>query len=473
MHSPRSTVAALAKLLDAAREPALAFERDARVVFANEAALAWLDLPREALLGTQARYCPAEELTGPAAAAARVCPPPEAFLGRAQRAVVCVPRTSAAESPIAHELFYHPLSDERGEVHLVLALAAPTGLEPAAAPDPPPLDLHAQWAALRQRFPNLLGAALLAGDSPQSERLRQQVALAAAGPGHVYLQGGAQRLPRLHARAIHFARPQAAAGGFAALACAGLNAELLQAAVRSVCRAPGGQPPVATLFLEDLAALSPEAQRELQGFLALKTLALKVVASADVPPGRLSAGKGFSPELAAALTPLVLELPGLAERRRDVPLLIQALVEEHNAQGGRQLAGFSVEALEQLAAYAWPGDLAELVQLVAGCCAQAAGPAVTRKDLPRTIGQAQDAAARPARGPEPVDVPALLADLERELLQRALTLARGNKTKAAQLVCMQRNQFYRRLVHLGLELPIFRPTDEDQPPRDAASDAEV
>ena len=65
------------------------------------------------------------------------------------------------------------------------------------------------------------------------------------------------------------------------------------------------------------------------------------------------------------LSTITIELPPLAKRRDDLPLLAQALLEEQNARGGRQIGGFSSAALDCISAHSWPGNVAELAQVVA------------------------------------------------------------------------------------------------------------
>ena len=79
------------------------------------------------------------------------------------------------------------------------------------------------------------------------------------------------------------------------------------------------------------------------------------------------------------LSTITIELPPLAQRREDLPLLAQVFLEEANARGGKQLGGFSPEALDRLDAYSWPGNIDELAQMVAESHAGAAGPLVARR----------------------------------------------------------------------------------------------
>ncbi len=158
----------------------------------------------------------------------------------------------------------------------------------------------------------------------------------------------------------------------------------------------------------------------------------------------------FREDLAAALSTIVIELPPLSQRRDDVPLLAQALLEEHNSRGGKQMGGFASDALDRLCAYSWPGDVDELAQVVAESHVRAAGAQITRADLPERIHAAAEMAARPRRKEEPIRLDEFIARIERELVRRALARSKGNKAKAARLLGLNRPRLYRRMVQLGL-----------------------
>jgi DNA-binding NtrC family response regulator len=154
--------------------------------------------------------------------------------------------------------------------------------------------------------------------------------------------------------------------------------------------------------------------------------------------------------LAAALSTIVIELPPLAGRRGDILLLAQALVEENNAQGGKQVGGLSAEALDRLDAYAWPGNLDELARAMAEAHQRAGGPEIAVADLPERLHLAASAAAHPRRKEETIVLDEFLGRMERELIRRALARAKGNKAKAARLLGLTRPRLYRRMVQLGL-----------------------
>jgi DNA-binding NtrC family response regulator len=151
-------------------------------------------------------------------------------------------------------------------------------------------------------------------------------------------------------------------------------------------------------------------------------------------------------------------VPALAERLEDLPLLSQFFIEQLNARGPKQISGPTPEALDELAIYAWPGQIRELQETIELAHAKADGHEITVADLPERIHLAADAAAYPRHADEPIVLAKYLAAIEHELIERALARAKGNKTKAAKLLGMTRPRFYRRLVQLGLE-SIFAPEE--------------
>jgi DNA-binding NtrC family response regulator len=112
----------------------------------------------------------------------------------------------------------------------------------------------------------------------------------------------------------------------------------------------------------------------------------------------------------------------------------------------------------------------ELASVVRQAHAQAAGPQVQAVDLPAIVHHAAAAHARSRKPPEPIRLDEFLERIEKELLERALVQARGNKTRAAQQLGIHRARLIRRLVQLGLvaapaagEAVVFEEVDEDGP----------
>jgi Nif-specific regulatory protein len=213
-----------------------------------------------------------------------------------------------------------------------------------------------------------------------------------------------------------------------------------------------------TLFLDEVAELSPAAQAKL----------LRVVEDGEVRPvgaereirvdvrlisathkdlaAEVAAGR-FRDDLYWRLAVVELELPPLRARGGDVQLLAERFLARAARRLGRELIGFTPAALDVLAGYAWPGNVRELANEIeraaiiaddrrvdAGDLRPRATPAAATGDAPRSLAERF----------------AGLDQLERQLVQESLRAAGGNVTEAARLLGISRIMMRRRLERFEL-----------------------
>jgi DNA-binding NtrC family response regulator len=208
---------------------------------------------------------------------------------------------------------------------------------------------------------------------------------------------------------------------------------------------------MSTLLLHRVDEIAAEVQVQLFELLARRPNPWRLIATAAAPLLELARRGTFHAELAALLSTVVIELPPLAARREDLPLLAQLFLEDCNAAGSRQIGGFSQAALDRLDGYAWPGNLDELAQIVSEAHGHAAGREIGEDDLPERLRLSAQAAAHPRRIEETIVLDEYLRRVERELIRRALARSKGNKARAARLLGVTRPRLYRRMLQLGLE----------------------
>ena len=447
----------LLRLLQDAAQPVYLVDDERRIVFLNAACSDWLGIPADDLLGRRCRWQSGNS-DRPEAAADVLSPPPEAFQGR--RSAGCVSKQGNDGLLVRRAAEFVPLRGE-GEVWIgVLAIVdandLPVGDSATENKGAETTDetgqLHLCVARVRADLARWHHVERLAGQSAAIQRVRAQVELAAAGSGTVLVAGPPGSGRQHVARTIHFAQ-QPPLGTFVPVACATLPAEVLRSTIASLITRhswPESNARV-TLLLSDVHQLPIEVQPDVVRWLAALPKNVRFMATANEPLESLVERGAVSANLALALSTLVIELPRLAARREDIPLLAQMLLEDFNGQGQKQLRGFTPEALDRLAAYDWPGQIDELAGAVREACSAADGFEVGSADLPKQLQLAADAARIQRKQPDVINLENFLAGVETELIQRALREAKGNKSKAARLLGLTRPKLYRRMVQLGLE----------------------
>jgi len=166
----------------------------------------------------------------------------------------------------------------------------------------------------------------------------------------------------------------------------------------------------------------------------------------------------FRPDLYYRLNIVPITLPALRERIEDVPLLVQAFIDDFNKEFGKRVKGVSPEAMEEMMHHRWPGNVRELRNMIERAILLSPGESLGVADLfadrPRELGREmvlpKGAMQLPAEG---VD----LDKVEAELVRQALERADGNQSAAARLLGLTRDQMRSRMKRFGFGQPAHRP----------------
>ncbi len=446
-----SLARSLVRSLDAASIPIYLLDAQRRIVYGNAAFSHWVNRPAEDLAGVRCDYHTSVGVSGSIELAAALCPPPGAFTGELTAGSVAA---ITGEGKLdQRQARYVLLAPGEGPAGLAVIVDGGTALmESGDSNQIAPQWLHAMLQRLRGEMGRRYHIGQLVGESDALRRVREQVRIASEACPRVLIVGPPGSGREHVARTIHYSQPAASIGSLVPIDCTLVDAEELQGLLTSLLKrqveAPTQRPPAALLLSVD--RLRESAQHELASFLSLPDVELNTLATSRASLSRLAAKGRFRRELAYALSTLTISLPPLRSRSADVPLLAQFFLEEFNAEGKRQLAGFAPAALDELVAYEWPENVAELATVVREACQRATGPQVRTADLPDRIHLAAHAVAHGKREPETIDLDRFLADIERELIERALRQATGNKTRAAELLGVNRARLLRRLAQFGL-----------------------
>jgi DNA-binding NtrC family response regulator len=179
----------------------------------------------------------------------------------------------------------------------------------------------------------------------------------------------------------------------------------------------------------------------------------------------------FREDLFHRLNVVTLHLPPLRERRDDIPVLVRHFLWKYAADFGIEAPAITPDALAQLQANPWPGNIRELENVSRRLLLDARGLAIDEDAVRRTLsvggaGPAQlvttlpalagDFLARAQRGELNDAYARLLAEAEREILTQAIALAAGNQAQASRWLGISRLTLREKLTHLGL-----RPRQQD------------
>jgi transcriptional regulator with PAS, ATPase and Fis domain len=162
-----------------------------------------------------------------------------------------------------------------------------------------------------------------------------------------------------------------------------------------------------TVFLDEVGEMSPRMQGMLLRFLetgevqrvgsdhANRRVDVRVIAATNRNLSEAVANGSFRGDLFYRLNILAIAIPPLRERREDIPLLLEAFLDEYAARGGVPRVRLSEDALAALRQYDWPGNVRELKNVVERLVARGTTGTVRDGDLPPEIGRANGEPAPP------------------------------------------------------------------------------
>ncbi len=345
-----------------------------------------------------------------------------------------------------------PVNIERLEVLIQRALKAKT--------------LEVEVKQLHERLDEKFSFEGIIGSSPRLREVIDRVKLVAPSRATILIEGESGTGKELIAQALHQSSPRARAP-FVAVHCASLSENLLEselfghergaftgATERRIGRfesADGG-----TLFLDEIGEISASTQVKLLRFLETRaiervggskpiTLDVRLAAATNRNLEQMVKEGKFREDLFFRLNVVRITLPPLRERAEDIPLLLKHYLRAFSDENKLPLLTLEPGALQTLQAYTWPGNIRELRNFCENAVVLHHGGALTEYDLdPKYRG-----ATGPAGGSAGAAAPAnslSVEENEKRLLREALIKARGNRTKAADLMGISRRTLHRKLA---------------------------
>ncbi|MDP3156359.1 MAG: sigma-54 dependent transcriptional regulator [Archangium sp.] len=322
----------------------------------------------------------------------------------------------------------------------------------------------------------------LLGESNGMRELFNQINRMADSDSTVLVSGERGTRKEAVARAIHEVSRRRA-GPFVAISCGAVPDELLAVELFGVAKGVAPAKPGAfvraqggTVFLDGVGELSGELQQKVLRAIKEKKV-IPVGGDSEVAfDARLIAAthrdletaveeSRFREDLYFHINVINLHVPPLRMRGNDVLLLAQQFVRASAEKSGKEVTGIATSAAEKLLAYAWPGNVYELENVIERAVALTRYTQLTSEDLPEKVlhpSHANSAADADEASLLPME------DIERQHILRVLRAVGGHRTQAARLLGLDRKTLYRKLEGYGEEE--VEAALRDAPPRHIGSD---
>jgi DNA-binding NtrC family response regulator len=205
-----------------------------------------------------------------------------------------------------------------------------------------------------------------------------------------------------------------------------------------------------TLFLDEIGELSLPAQAKLLRILQSQelqrvgspvniTVDVHVIAATNRNVRELASEGKFREDLFYRLSMIEIELPPLADRKEDLPLLQRHFLQHFSTKYGKRLHGISRRAQILLTRHSWPGNVRELENVIGNACMMAEGKIIRDIDLPEAIRVQM---ARPDNSGGFMT----LEEVQSRHLEYVLKLVNGNKARAAEVLGVSRATIYGMLA---------------------------
>ncbi|OPZ97855.1 MAG: Transcriptional regulatory protein ZraR [Planctomycetes bacterium ADurb.Bin412] len=215
-----------------------------------------------------------------------------------------------------------------------------------------------------------------------------------------------------------------------------------------------------TLFLDEINSASPalqmkllrvlqERQFEPVGSNETKTVDVRVILATNSNlQEEVKAGR-FREDLYYRINVVNIELPPLAQRKTDVPLLAEKFLAAMCKTHGKEKTGFTAEAVQYLERYHWPGNVRELENVVERGVVLGKNSQMGKEDLPQHLLDAVD--QQKTGGFKQLSLREALEEPEKKILEATLRQHNWNRQVTADVLQINRTTLYKKMKYFGLE----------------------
>lgn len=330
--------------------------------------------------------------------------------------------------------------------------------------------LERENSRLRKELETKYGFGSIIGRSPAILKIFDLIKRVAELKVNILITGESGTGKELVARAIHYTgiRQQ---GPFVPVNCGAIPETLMESelfgyrrgAFTGATRDKKGlfeEAESGTIFLDEIADLPIHLQVKLLRVLEDKTVRplgstepvpidVRVIAATNKNLEEEVAKGRFREDLFYRLNVIKIVLPSLRERREDISPLALHFIDKYSREMEKDIRGISPKALEVLESYHYPGNVRELENIIARCVALETSNVIRRETLPQPVGEVNSLDIESSLASN-ASLDALLNNIEKRMIEKALKSTEGNKTEAAKILGITLRSLRYRLAKHGL-----------------------
>ena len=327
-------------------------------------------------------------------------------------------------------------------------------------------ELEIRHSSLQQELNAQASFESIIGKSTEMQRIFQMVRKAADSKASVLITGESGTGKELIANALHNLSPRKS-NPFIKVHCAALSETLLESelfghekgAFTGAAARKRGRFELAntgTIFLDEIGEINQNVQIKILRVLQDKRFErvggeetlevdVRVIAATNRNLEEEIAQGRFREDLFYRLNVVHIQVPPLRDRKDDIPLMLNAFLDEFNRENNKSITGFDSRSRSALYKYDWPGNIRQLRNCVESAVVMCSGNEITLEDLPPTV--------RGAAELNVIQVPVgiTMAEAEKIIIQQNLASNQGNKSKTADILGIGRKTLHRKLEEYGEE----------------------
>ncbi len=302
----------------------------------------------------------------------------------------------------------------------------------------------------------------LIGKSPAMQRIYDLVEKISDTSSNVLVTGESGTGKELVAKAIHYNGVRKE-GPFIAVNCAAIPETLLESELfgykkgaftdaKTDKKGLISEAHTGALFLDEVTEMALTLQAKLLRVIEERTVRplgdtqshsvdIRVISTSNRDIQSLIQQGRFREDLYYRLKVIDIELPPLRERREDIPLLVQHFIHKFNAEMNKRTSGVSEPALRVMMNHSWPGNVRELENVIQRAVTLSQQETILPEDLPSSMLEPREENLIEKSLKENLT----LDQMEKEYIRRTLIQTGGNKSRAAEILGLDRKTLYRKI----------------------------